>query len=70
MEPEVPHKLESGTQSAHVALTLRDYFAAAALTGMVNVSTDMGSVVEIAYRYADRMLDRRELGRGGGDEPA
>ena len=65
---EESRKLESGTQSAHVALTLRDYFAAAALTGLVSVSTAMGEIVELSYRYADRMLERRELGRGGEQE--
>jgi hypothetical protein len=40
-------------------ITLRDYFAAAALTGLLS-DGDRKSAVENAYAIADRMLLERE----------
>lgn len=41
-------------------MTLRDYFAAAALQGMVQRGGDHGAyVAESAYRFADAMLEER-----------
>lgn len=42
-------------------MALRDYFAAAALTGMLsNPRGDLNGVVIAAYRIADAMIDVRE----------
>jgi hypothetical protein len=40
-------------------ITLRDYFAAAALTGLLS-DGDRKSAVENAYAMADKMLEERE----------
>lgn len=42
-------------------MTLRDYFAAAALTGMVSFLGDVGAgnTATFAYEYADAMLKAR-----------
>jgi len=40
-------------------ITLRDYFAAAALTGLL-ANGDRKSAVENAYAMADKMLEERE----------
>jgi hypothetical protein len=40
-------------------ITLRDYFAAAALTGLLS-DGDRKSAVENAYAIADKMLEERE----------
>lgn len=47
-------------------MTLRDYFAAAALTGLAskmftNQTNDRESVVKQSYDLADKMLKQREL---------
>jgi hypothetical protein len=44
-------------------MSLRDYFAAAALTGILAADQggDRKSDVEVAYYYADLMLRRREI---------
>jgi hypothetical protein len=44
-------------------ITLRDYFAAAALTGLL-ANGDRKSAVENAYAMADKMLEERD------DDPA
>ena len=40
-------------------ITLRDYFAAAALTGLLS-NGDRKSAVENAYAMADKMLEERQ----------
>jgi len=40
-------------------ITLRDYFAAAALTGLL-ANGDRKSAVENAYAMADKMLEERQ----------
>jgi hypothetical protein len=40
-------------------ITLRDYFAAAALTGLL-ANGDRKTAVENAYAMADKMLEERE----------
>ena len=40
-------------------ITLRDYFAAAALTGLLSTG-DHKSAVENAYAMADKMLEERQ----------
>jgi hypothetical protein len=45
-------------------MTLRDYFAAKALQGLIGTGTERGMiydrVAEVAYMYADAMLKARE----------
>ena len=41
-------------------MTLRDYFAAAALTGFLSKGLSMPSSVEYAYEAADLMLEKRK----------
>ena len=57
--------------SAHGGLTVRDYFAAMAMQGLVTASGDQGSVdyddaivSENAYSLADSMLAQREKSNG------
>ena len=65
-----PHVVADANDPAFKAgapgLSLRDFFAAAALQGMLaHPMTDWGSDLqhkpELAYRYADRMLQAREI---------
>lgn len=49
-----------------VQVSLRDYFAAAALTGLINRGfTEFGNseqaYADLAYQYADAMLKAREV---------
>jgi hypothetical protein len=53
----------AGQQLSPQGISLRDYFAAAALTGLItaapaNVPTRQ--IVEASYRYADLMISVRE----------
>jgi hypothetical protein len=43
-------------------MTLRDYFATAALQGLLTVNPPLlpNAVVDVAYKYADLMLERRD----------
>jgi hypothetical protein len=43
-------------------MTLRDYFAAAALTGIISAGagTTIDRDVRVSYKYADEMLKQRE----------
>lgn len=41
-------------------MTLRDYFAAAALTGYISNGTTNGNAVLWSYEAADKMLAKRE----------
>jgi hypothetical protein len=42
-------------------MTMRDLFAAFALVGMiVNKELPDDDIVDLAYNFADRMIDRRE----------
>jgi hypothetical protein len=49
----------------HQGITIRDYFAAAALSGLLATQRPPGAVdihtqiAQAAYRYADAMLDAR-----------
>jgi hypothetical protein len=52
-----------GNNADHFGMTIRDYFAAAALQGMLTDSCIQGSdsqFAESAYSYADAMLKARE----------
>ena len=46
-------------------MTLRDYFAAAALMGMMNTIDPPDSLAIWAYRHADAMLSERLKRKGG-----
>lgn len=41
-------------------MTLRDYFAAKAMLGLLNVNEPMGAIPRYAYELADAMLKARE----------
>ena len=51
-------------QGAYEGMTLRDYFASAALQGMLAATPEAGRIAtsELAYLYADAMLKERERG--------
>ena len=58
-----PRTGADGHTSPQTGMTLRDYFAAAALQGMLTDSCIQGSdsqFAESAYSYADAMLKARE----------
>ena len=56
--PENPNAFPS---EHHTGMTLRDYFAAAALTGILYDSNNFWEIdVEQAFKVADMMLARRE----------
>ena len=60
--PAFPSTLENGY--VHVGMTLRDYFAAAAMEAMLNdretlIDMPMDTVSKFAYRQADAMLKER-----------
>ena len=59
--------IESSLAMLHPGMTLRDYFAAAALTGFLHNAehmrfVDVHQVAEGAYKMADAMLKAREEG--------
>ena len=71
VEPAFP---QGGLPGAPTGMTLRDYFAAAALTGLLANSFHDGvhkplshatnlEMAEMAYHVADEMLKRRALDR-------
>lgn len=56
---------EDGTPVCYPGMTLRDYFAAAVLPALITVNpsdteTSMADVLEIAYIYADAMIEERD----------
>ena len=52
-------------------ISLRDYFAGCALTGLlVDTSLSQVAVVTFAYEVADAMLEQREKPPNGGDNAA
>jgi len=56
------HHANGQVQYGHLGMTLRDYFAAAALQGLLSDSNTGGSdsqFAESAYAYADAMLKAR-----------
>lgn len=46
-------------QLLNTGMTLRDYFAAAALTGLISKGMSMNSAVQYAYDAADLMMVKR-----------
>lgn len=62
--PAYPANETHGLNSGTPGLTLRDYFAAAALTGaLANLESNVGPshLSNLAYRQADEMLKAREV---------
>jgi len=62
---QAPGALEQVGTHHHTGITIRDYFAAAALTGYLSDSESVGSPKDIAgkcYVYADAMLEARKHG--------
>ena len=58
-------------QSVIPGISLRDYFAGCALTGLlVDTSLSQAAVVTFAYEVADAMLKEREKSLNGGDNAA
>jgi hypothetical protein len=61
--PSPPSQHSNGFYSTGEGMTLRDYFAAAALQGMLSDACIAGSdlqLAENAYSYANAMLKARE----------
>jgi len=61
--PAFPYVVHTGTRHVEeLGMSLRDYFAAAALQGFIMRSADLGNVEyqsHEAFRYADAMLAER-----------
>jgi hypothetical protein len=60
-EPAFPPPIISVMQ--HTGMTLRDYFAAKALSGLINYSPEPSeheSIARLCYSLADAMLKARE----------
>ena len=47
------------SEPLHAGLTIRDYFASAALTGIVETAVTFGDAAREAYAHADAMLAER-----------
>lgn len=52
---------EDGQNSSQEGMTLRDYFAAAALANVAGRNTDPHSIAKECYQLADAMLNMRKL---------
>ena len=50
----------SGIAVVQPGMTLRDYFAAAALQGLLAYDADCSTAIGLAYHTADAMLDWRK----------
>ena len=50
---------EKPNQLLNTGMSLRDYFASAALTGFLSKGLSMGNAVEYSYQAADLMLKKR-----------
>jgi len=46
--------------TTYVGMTLRDYFAAKAMQGLMDAAMPMAEIAEAAYDMADAMLKARE----------
>ena len=59
--PAFPHTIEHLHEPQTTGMTLRDYFAAKALLGILHDSNVFwGGAAPLAYQYADSMLKARE----------
>ena len=67
-QEEMSHADTQPVQSVIPGISLRDYFAGCALTGLlVDTSLSQAAVVTFAYEAADAMLGHREKSLNGGD---
>jgi hypothetical protein len=58
--PSPPSQHSNGFYSTGNGMTLRDYFAAAALQGFIAYDGDCSTAIGLAYHTADAMLDWRK----------
>jgi hypothetical protein len=58
--PSPPSQHSNGFYSTGNGMTLRDYFAAAALQGLLAYDADCSTAIGLAYHTADAMLDWRK----------
>jgi hypothetical protein len=58
--PAFPHKLDDLKDPDTTGMTLRDYFAAKAMQGLMDAAMPMPEIAEAAYDMADAMLKARE----------
>jgi hypothetical protein len=65
-QPAFPQQFNGTTEPSLSGMTLRDYFAAQALQGIVRTFTEIGDYLpenlsEDAYKIADAMMEARKL---------
>ena len=66
---EMSHVDTQPVPSIIPGISLRDYFAGCALTGLL-AANQQGGAVSLAYEVADAMLEEREKPLNGGDNAA
>jgi hypothetical protein len=62
--PAFPRPTSGVDQYAQTGMTLRDYFAAKALQGILTdaeIAMGISEIAELAYKYADAMMKAREI---------
>jgi hypothetical protein len=57
IDPSTP---EDAVQSLHNGMTMRDYFAAKAMQGLMDAAMPMSEIAQAAYQMADDMLKARK----------
>ena len=55
-----PSAHDPKTGVAQIGMTLRDYFATAAMQGLIARGVGPESIPRLAYEYADKMLKERD----------
>ena len=68
-QEEMSHVDTKPLPSVIPGISLRDYFAGCALTGLL-AANRQGGAVSLAYEVADAMLEEREKSLNGGDNAA
>jgi len=58
--PAFPHTIEHLHEPKTTGMTLRDYFAAKAMQGLMDAAMPMPEIADAAYDMADAMLKARE----------
>ena len=61
--PAFPRPTSGVDQYAQTGMTLRDYFAAKALQGILTdaeIAMGISEIAELAYKYADAMMEARK----------
>jgi hypothetical protein len=59
-EPAFPNEGFNGWGKPFEGMTLRDYFAAKAMQGLMDAAMPMPEIAQAAYQMADDMLKARE----------